>query len=945
MAYIGFGPLNTFSPVPSKDSFTGDGSTTTFDLENEVVFGGENALEVFVDNVRQEPGTGKAYTLNLDGNLKNKRITFSAAPASGAAIYVINDKTSNTTIISPTDLNGVEFILDADADTSITADTDDRIDFKLNGTDHIQLGTSSGDTTIKIATDAKDLQFLQADGRNILEINDAGYVALGNGATGSGQLRIYEDTDNGTNFSAFQVGSQSADITYTLPTADGTSGFQLTTNGSGVLSWAAAQIALANDGNNRIVTGTGSAGLNAEAGLTFDGSTLAVTGATTISTNLDVDGTTNLDAVDIDGAVQIDATLSVGVDDTGYDVKLFGDTASAFMLWDASADDLILSGAAGLIVPDGQFTLGSTAITSTGAEINILDGGNAASSVTLVDADRIIVNDNGTMKQVAVSALNTYTSASIAADDISAGDGAVNITTSSGNITIDAAAGDADIIFKGTDGSSDITALTLDMSADGAAIFKSSIAAVSLDISGDVDVDGTLEADAITVNGATLAETVTDLVGGMVGSNTETGISVTFEDGDNTLDFALAAAQTTITSLLATDIKIGEDDQTKIDFETADEIHFYAANVEQVYLGDNIFGPQTDSDVDLGSNGVRWKDAYIDTITTTGLITSGAGLAIANAGNIGSAGEPDAMAIGSDGDITLKNDLELQHDGAILSFGANDEISLTHVHDTGLLLNSTSKLQFNDASQYIQGASATVLDIAATDEIELTATLIEIVGNSTVSGTLGVTGVTTSNAGVVVDNITIDGTEIDLSSGDLLVDVAGDITLDAGGGNVKVAVGGTDILDIANSSSDVIIKPVVDAKDIIFQQRDGTSVLEINDGAYARFTAAAVAPEATLTDASTVTINALTQSVSKVTLGGNRTIGLASGGVAGAFISILVIQDGTGSRTVTWNAAYEFAADTAPTLTTTANLGDLFVFRYNGAKWLETGRNLALTLS
>ena len=88
-------------------------------------------------------------------------------------------------------------------------------------------------------------------------------------------------------------------------------------------------------------------------------------------TSIDVDGTTNLDAVDIDGAVQIDATLSVGVDDTGYDVKLFGDTASAFMLWDASADDLILSGAAGLIVPDGQFTLGSTAITSTAAEINI----------------------------------------------------------------------------------------------------------------------------------------------------------------------------------------------------------------------------------------------------------------------------------------------------------------------------------------------------------------------------------------------------------------------------------------------------------------------------------------------------------------------------------------------------------------------------------------------
>ena len=488
------------------------------------------------------------------------------------------------------------------------------------------------------------------------------------------------------------------------------------------------------------------------------------------------------------------------------------------------------------------------------------------------------------------------------------------------------------------------TAIYINSSADGqldlVADTEIQIAATTIDINGAVDISG-----ALTLAGTTLAETISDTTGAMFSSNTETGITVTYQDGDNTIDLALAAAQTTITSLLATDIKIGEDDQTKIDFEVADEIHFYAANAEQVYVADGIFGPQTDSDVDLGTTGVRWKNAYIDTITTTGLITSGAGLVIADAGTIGSASDVDAIAIGSDGDVTLTQDLELQHDGAILSFGANDEISLTHVHDTGLLLNSTSKLQFNDASQFIQGASATVLDIAATDEIELTATLIEVVGNATVSGTLGVTGVTTSNAGVVVDNITIDGTEIDLSSGDLTVDVAGDIILDAGGGNIKVSVATTQILDIANSSSDVIIKPVVDAKDIIFQQRDGTSVLEINDGAYARFTAAAVAPEATLSDASTVTWNALTQSVAKVTLGGNRTIGLASGGVSGAFISILVIQDGTGSRTVTWNAAYEFAADTAPTLTTTANLGDLFVFRYNGAKWLEVGRNLALVLS
>ena len=103
--------------------------------------------------------------------------------------------------------------------------------------------------------------------------------------------------------------------------------------------------------------------------------------------------------------------------------------------------------------------------------------------------------------------------------------------------------------------------------------------------------------------------------------------------------------------------------------------------------------------------------------------------------------------------------------------------------------------------------------------------------------------------------------------------------------------------------------------------------------------------EATLTDGATIDWNAQSAPVAKVTLGGNRTLNAPTNGVAGQFISLLVIQDGTGSRTLTWNTVYEFTADTAPTLTTTANYGDLFTFRYNGVKWLEIGRNLNLVLS
>ena len=239
MSYLGQGPFQEFTNPPTKDSFTGDGSTVAFDLAKAVPSGSQNALEVYVNNVRQEPGSGKAFTLGVDGSSDTKRITFSTAPANGASIYVINDKT-NSTIVAPlqNDLNGTELILDVDGDTSITADTDDRIDFKIANTDHISIGTSSGDTIIKPMVDAKDIMFQQYDGRDVLEINDAGYVALHNGTTGSGQLRIYEDDDNGANFTAFQVGTQAADITYTLPTADGSSGQAITTNGSGVLTFS-----------------------------------------------------------------------------------------------------------------------------------------------------------------------------------------------------------------------------------------------------------------------------------------------------------------------------------------------------------------------------------------------------------------------------------------------------------------------------------------------------------------------------------------------------------------------------------------------------------------------------------------------------------------------------------------------------------------------------------
>src|SRR5210317_1476369 len=92
MAYLGKGPEQVLSGVASKSTFTGDGSTTTFDISTDIPAGGENDIQVFVDNVRQEPGSGASYTVGVDGSGNLRRITFNTAPEASQSIYVINPR-------------------------------------------------------------------------------------------------------------------------------------------------------------------------------------------------------------------------------------------------------------------------------------------------------------------------------------------------------------------------------------------------------------------------------------------------------------------------------------------------------------------------------------------------------------------------------------------------------------------------------------------------------------------------------------------------------------------------------------------------------------------------------------------------------------------------------------------------------------------------------------
>ena len=199
------------------------------------------------------------------------------------------------------------------------------------------------------------------------------------------------------------------------------------------------------------------------------------------------------------------------------------------------------------------------------------------------------------------------------------------------------------------------------------------ITAPQVDFSADVDIDGTLEADAITIDGVTLAESISDTVGAMVGSNTESGIAVTYDDSDNTLDFVLGTSQTSVTSLKNAALVIGRDADNDIDFATDNNIIFRAGGADQVKLVDGVLQPVTDSDVDLGTTGVRFKNAYVDSITATGEI-DGASLDISGNADIDGTLEADAITIGG---TSLASTIHATV-GAMVSSNTESGLSVTY---------------------------------------------------------------------------------------------------------------------------------------------------------------------------------------------------------------------------------------------------------------------------
>ncbi len=183
-----------------------------------------------------------------------------------------------------------------------------------------------------------------------------------------------------------------------------------------------------------------------------------------------------------------------------------------------------------------------------------------------------------------------------------------------------------------------------------------------------------------------------------------------------------------------------------------------------------------------------------------------------------------AKIVTNAGDLSLTDDVTLASDASVLNFGADSDVTLTHVADTGLLLNSTRQLQFGDSGTYIHQSADGVLDLVSDTEIELNATTLDINANVDISGTLTVAGaldfgdLDISNVGsLALDTITNDGTDITLDS-------SGDIILDADGGDILFKDGGTEVgRFLLDDNNHFKIKSIQSDTDILLQGNDGGS--------------------------------------------------------------------------------------------------------------------------
>ena len=469
------------------------------------------------------------------------------------------------------------------------------------------------------------------------------------------------------------------------------------------------------------------------------------------------------------------------------------------------------------------------------------------------------------------------------------------ITNATSDLVIKSSVSDKDILIKGNDGGATITALTLDMSAAGAATFNSTVTTTGLVIGSTAvtstaaelnlldNVSGLVQADLTKLAAIDATADEIDLIDGSSANTVVNSKAVIYGSSGELAGTLSTVAQTNITS-------VGT---------------LTALTVDDVAVDGKII-------VMTGSTD--------DTFTTT-VGTNGATSLV----TVDTAGAAGHLTITADGTVDINS-------AGILTLDSGAAINIEPAAGSAILLDGAISIDagvVTGATSITSTAFVGALTGNVTGNASGTAATVTTAAQSNITSLGTLTTLT-------VDNVIINGTTIGhtgdtdlMTVGSAILTVAGEVqmtTLDIGGTNVSATAAELNYSDLATLGTSAASKVL---------SADANNLTAISGGVYL--------VEDTLSFDATQDWDVRASPVAQVTLTANVTFDLPSNPTTGQYISILCIQDGTGSRTIAWNAAFEFTGGTTPTATTTAAKGDLFTFRYHNSHWIEVGRNLNLT--
>ena len=492
--FIGPEPVRSFAPLAVKDDFSGDGSTTTFDLSRDIPAGGQNSLLLFVGTTIQEPGVD--YTIGNDGSGNPRRITFTSAPASGTNnIFAIHrdretgrftpdDNSVGNGQLESTAITGFSNVSAAAGDSVLISDASDSGNLKkalvsslnsLTGTDLVndtspQLG---GDLDVNsndiVSTSNANISLLpNGTGKVVIDGNgSSGGVSIDDGnidirtATGAvSKIKFYCESSNAhAQTLQAQPHSAASSAVLTLPVATGTligtgdtgSVSNTMLAGSIAASKLAGSIGNAKLSNSSITVSDGSNSTAIALGgtATFSGTsnevdvaessgtiTIGLPNDVTITGNLTVNGTTttvnSTNTTLDDNLLELNSGATSNANDSGILIERGSTGNNAIFVWDESADSFIVGT--------------TTATASDTGNLTIAAAPFAASSVS---ATELSMGDSEKIKLGAGNDLEIYHDGS---DSFikDAGTGALEIRTN--ELKVKNAAGDENGIIFAEDG-------------------------------------------------------------------------------------------------------------------------------------------------------------------------------------------------------------------------------------------------------------------------------------------------------------------------------------------------------------------------------------------------------------------------------------------------------------------------------------------------------------